>query len=83
MMKTAEGKWILFAVEGGEQAEFWPIDARALLELGSHTTEPPAGVEPSIPAAPPRRAGVPQTSVAQTFVAPEGEASPKARKKVE
>jgi hypothetical protein len=75
MLKTAEGKWILFAVDGGEQKEFWPIDGKALLASGSHTTEPPAGKEPVIRAAPPRNVGVPQLPTVQTFVAPDGEAS--------
>ena len=76
MMKTAEGKWVLFAVPGGEQGEFWPIDARAHLAAGTHTLEPPAGVEPVVPKAPPRSAGAPQPAVVQTFVSPEGEAPP-------
>ena len=71
--KGSEGKWILFAVDTGEQLEFWAIDAKALLALGTHTTEPPAGVELAAPTLPPQHVQVPPTPLVQTFVAPEGE----------
>ena len=74
-LRGAEGKWILFAVDTGEQSEFWPIDGKALLSLGSHTAEPPAGVEPKIPKPPPRHAEVLATPVVRTFVGEEGETS--------
>jgi len=84
-LRSAEGKLILFAVDTGEQAEFWPIDAKALLASGTHTTEPPAGVTPVVPVAPPAQVPAPQAVVVQTFAAPEGEESatepPKSRKK--
>jgi hypothetical protein len=60
MQKTAEGKLVLFDVATGEQREFWPIDARALIELGSHSTEPPEGVAAVPPPQPPTRVGVPK-----------------------
>lgn len=84
MMKTPEGKWILFAVETGEQAEFWPIDAKRLIALGSHTLEPPTGIVPVVPAQPPRHAAPPQTASVQTFVDEDGTApTPKRGRKVE
>lgn len=79
MLKTAEGKWVLFDVATGAQKEFWPIDARALIEVGSHTAEPPEGATVVEPPQPPKHAGVPQAAVAQTFVGPDGESPPAAR----
>ena len=74
MLKTAEGKWILFDVATGAQQEFWPIDASSLLEIGSHTAEPPEGVEVKLPPQPPQHVPAPQTASVQTFVGPDGEA---------
>lgn len=65
MLKTSEGKWVLFDVATGAQAEFWPIDARLLLDAGSHSTEAPTGVAVSQPQSAPRRVGVPKTAVAK------------------
>lgn len=76
MLKTAEGKWILFAVEGGEQGQFWPIDGKALIAAGTHTVEPPAGVAPVIPPPPPRIAQPPQPAVVRTFVGEDGAPPP-------
>ena len=81
MLTTSEGKWILFDAETGKQCEFWPIDGRTLLELGSHTAEPPAGVEVVAPPAPPAHAMPPQSVPVQTFVGPDGEAPPTAPKR--
>lgn len=76
MLKTGEGKWVLFAVTNGEQAEFWPIDAKAMLAAGSHTTEPPTGIEPKVPVAPPKNVAPPKTAVVETFVKEDGTAEP-------
>jgi hypothetical protein len=69
MLKTAEGKWVLFDLKTGEQREFWPIDARALLKGGSHAAEPPEGVEAVPPVQPPKHVGVPKAAVANVHEA--------------
>lgn len=79
MLKTAEGKWVLFDVETGEQKEFWPIDGSQLVALGSHTAEPPAGVEVKMPPQPPQHVPAPQSASVQTFVGEDGEAPTKPR----
>lgn len=61
MMKTIEGKWVLFDLETGEQREYWSIDAKRLVEAGTHATEAPEGVEPVPPVMPPERVGMPTT----------------------
>lgn len=73
---SPDGKWILFDVATGAQQEFWPIDGRALLEVGSHTAEPPEGTSVVLPPAPPQHVPPPQTATVQTFVGPDGEAPP-------
>jgi hypothetical protein len=69
MFKTAEGKWVLFDLETGEQREFWPIDARALLADGSHAADPPEGVEAVPPVQPPKHVGAPKAAVANVHEA--------------
>jgi hypothetical protein len=64
-MKTTEGKWVLFDLATGKQGEFWPIDARRLLEIGSHSTEAPQGATVVAPPVAPRNVGVPKTAVAK------------------
>lgn len=73
MVKTVEGKWVLFPVDGGQQIERWPIDGKLLLDSGEYTTEPPEGVEAKVPKSPPRHVGAPTSAPASVFVAPEGE----------
>jgi hypothetical protein len=79
MFKTAEGKWVLFDLETGEQREFWPIDARALLKAGSHAADPPEGVEAVPPVQPPKHVGAPKAAVANVHeVVPASEPEPDA-----
>lgn len=84
MIKTPEGKWILFDSKTGEQGEFWPIDGKELLQQGSHTAEPPDGSAVVLPPAPPKHAGVPQAAPVQTFAVADGDATrPSAQRKKE
>jgi hypothetical protein len=78
VLKTLEGKWVLWKVDTKEQVEHWPVDARLLLMNGSHTQEAPDGVEPQLRPEPPRHVGVPRAPVATIFEAPEPEAEPRA-----
>lgn len=74
MLKTTDGKWIVFDAKTGKQLERWPVDAKLLLANGECTAEPPEGVDPVVPVAPPRHVGVPRAPVARVFEAPpEGE----------
>lgn len=54
MLRTPDGKWVLFHTKTGKQIERWSVDARAMIATGEYTTEVPAGVVPDIPAAAPR-----------------------------
>ena len=76
MLKTIEGKWVLFAVATGQQVEHWPVDAKLLLQLGSHTAEPPAGVDVVPPPTVPKYVGAPRAPVATVFEVTEPAASP-------
>ncbi len=58
-MRTSEGKLVLFELATGKQGEFWPIDAKALMALGTHATEAPQGVTPVVPPMPPKHVGMP------------------------
>jgi hypothetical protein len=82
VLKTLEGKWVLWKVDTKEQVEHWPVDARLLLMNGSHTQEAPDGVEVQAPPELPKHVGVPKAAVATVFEAPaaEPEASPKKKK---
>jgi hypothetical protein len=82
MLKTVEGKWVLFTVPAGEQVEHWPVDAKILLKNGTHSLEPPEGIEVHVPPAPPQYVGVPKAPVATIFEAP-GTAEPAKRGKKE
>lgn len=63
-MRTPEGKVVLFDLETGEQREFWPIDASALVAAGTHSAEAPEGVVPKPPVELPRNVGAPKVVVA-------------------
>jgi hypothetical protein len=71
MLKTTEGKWIVWDAKG-QQLERWPVDARLLLKNGECTAEPPEGVTVSPPATAPTHVGVPQAPVATLAVASGG-----------
>jgi hypothetical protein len=73
VIKTAEGKWVVFDQATGRQLERWPVDAKLLVESGAYTLDPPEGVDPVLPKAPPRHVGIPTAPVAKMFVAPEEE----------
>jgi len=66
-MRTGEGKWVLFELATGKQGEFWPIDARALLALGTHAEDPPTGAVVTPPVMPPARVGAPRAVAAPVF----------------
>jgi hypothetical protein len=70
MIKTPEGKYVVFD-ENGQQIERWPIDAKLLVQNGSHSFEAPEGVEPKLPLAPPRHVGAPRAKAVKTFEQPE------------
>lgn len=53
MIRTADGKWVLFEVATGQQREFWSVDARPLLAAGTHVLDPPDGVTAVAPPMPP------------------------------
>lgn len=76
MIRTPEGKWILFDAATGEQAEFWPIDGTAMMQAGSHVAEAPEGTVVKLPKQPPRHPGPPQMAPVQTFVGEGGDAPP-------
>lgn len=76
MIKTADGKAIIFDCDPqsktyGQQIERWPVDARILIDNGTHSYDPPEGVEAVAPKLPPRRVGVPAAPVVKVFEAPE------------
>jgi len=54
--KTAQGRWVLYDTKTGERIERWPVDARGMLDAGTHTITPPdnakqgAGVRSGTPA---------------------------------
>ena len=70
MIKTPEGKWVIFD-EKGEQLERWPVDAKLLVQNGTHSLEAPEGVEAKLPSAPPRHVGAPRAKAVKTFEQPE------------
>lgn len=72
MIKTVDGRVLLWDLETGEQREFWPIDAGPLLALGTHTSEPPEGTVVALPPAPPEMVGAPVRAQAKTPVASAG-----------
>lgn len=72
MIKTPDGKWVVFDRTTGSQLERWPIDAKVLLDNDTHTAEPPEGKVAVVPKGPPRRVGVPVAKPAKHFEAPEG-----------
>jgi hypothetical protein len=76
VLKTSDGKWILFEVATGAQVEHWSVDARVLLANGSHTAEPPEGVEVVPPARLPEHVGVPKAPVVTLFEAKAGDEPP-------
>lgn len=80
MLKTSEGKWVLFTKptddQPAEQVEHWPVDARILLKNGSHTTEAPEGVAVVPPVQPPEHVGVPTAPVVTMFEAKAGDEPP-------
>lgn len=78
MIKTTDGKWVIFDAETGAQLERWPVDARILIDNGTHTLEPPEGVEAVVPSAPPRHVGAPRSAAAKVFEA--GDAPAKRKK---
>jgi len=81
VLKTIEGKWVLFDAKTGEQVEHWPVDAKLLLKNASHTLEAPEGVAPVVPKVPPQHVGVPQVPVATLYEAKDGEELPPGVKK--
>jgi hypothetical protein len=83
-IKTPEGKVVLFYADAKgatQQREFWPVDARILIDNGTHSYDPPEDYDPVLPFVPPRHAGVPVARPASQFVAPEGSVKPAAKPK--
>lgn len=72
MIRTSEGKLVLFDVETGQRGEFWPIDAKALIEQGSHSASAPEGADATPPVMPPERVGVPAAPSATQYAASSG-----------
>jgi hypothetical protein len=66
VLRTSEGKVVLFEVGTGAQVEHWSVDAAILLRNGSHTT----------PVRPPQHVGVPQAPVVSVFEAKAGDEPP-------
>jgi len=66
MLKTPEGKVIVFAASTGQQLERWPVDAKLLLANGEATLEAPEGVDVQLAPPAPTRVGVQSTPVVTT-----------------
>ena len=48
--RTPDGKVEVFHVETGERFVRYPVDARAMLQTGAYTTEPPVAMSASVDA---------------------------------
>jgi hypothetical protein len=67
MHKTSDGKWVMFDLATGEQREYWPVDAKALIAAGTHSAEPPAGTSARSPFQPPKHVPAPRSASASVF----------------